>query len=168
MKKIKKIILFFLFHLLPSTRCYKLKSKLLKMTGFDVAKSARIVSSVKFLGIENIAIGEDTFIGHETLIIGSNKSSVQIGSHCDISSRVTIVTGTHEIDVEGNHIAGKGFGKDIIIKDGVWIGINATILPGVTIGKKAIVAAGSVVIHDVASYSMVAGNPAQLKKQLQS
>ena len=165
MHKIKKVFLLYLFHLLPSSRYYKLKSKLLNLIGFQVAKSARIVSSVKFLGIENIVIGEDTFIGHETMITGSNKTTVTIGSYCDVSSKVTIVTGTHEVDLEGLHVAGKGMGKDIIIEDGVWIGINATILPGVKIGKKSIVAAGAVVTKDVPPNVLVAGNPAIIKKE---
>lgn len=156
----------FIFHLLPSTRFYKLKTKLLNLLGSHVAESARIVSSVKFLGVKNISIGDDTFIGHEAMIIGTDKSIVTIGAYCDISSRVTIVTGTHEVDLEGLHVAGKGTGADIVIEDGVWIGINSTILPGVKIGKKSIVAAGSVVVHDVAPYTMVAGNPAEMKKKL--
>jgi len=166
MHKIKKVFLLYLFYLLPSSRYYKLKSKLLNLIGFQVAKSTRVTSSVKFLGIENITIGNDTFIGHETMIAGSNKSSVTIGSNCDISSRVTIVTGTHEIDIYGEHIAGKGISKDITIGDGVWIGVNATILPGVNIGNKSIIAAGAVVTQDVPSYVMVAGNPAVIKKKL--
>ena len=166
MQKVKKSIVFLIFKLLPSTRCYFLKAKLLRLLGFNVSNRARIVSSVKFLGIENISIGDDTFIGHNTFISGSHNSSVTIGSYCDISSGVTIVTGTHKIDVEGKHIAGKGLSKNIIIQNGTWIGINATILPGVTIGEKSIVAAGSVVTKDVPSYVMVAGNPAIVKKYL--
>ncbi len=166
MNKIYKVLLLYIFRLLPSTRFYRFKTRLLNLLGLHVAESARIVSSVKFLGVSNISIGDDTFIGHEAMIIGADKSTVTIGAYCDISSRVTIVTGTHEVDLSGLHIAGKGTGKDIIIEDGVWIGINVTILPGVKIGKKSIIAAGSVVVDDVASYTMVAGNPAAMKKKL--
>jgi acetyltransferase-like isoleucine patch superfamily enzyme len=52
-------------------------------------------------------------------------------------------------------------GKDIIIGDGVWIGYGAIILPGVKIGKKAIIAAGAIVTKDVADYTIVGGNPAR-------
>ncbi len=165
MYKILTIFVWFIFAHLPATRFYKFKSKLLNLIGLQVAKSARIVSSVRFLGVENIVIGNDTFIGHETMILGSNKTTVTIGSYCDISSKVTIVTGTHEVDLEGLHVAGQGIGKDITIEDGVWIGINATILPGVKIGKKSIVAAGAVVTKDVPPNVMVAGNPAIIKKE---
>lgn len=164
MAKIKKVLLLYIFHLLPSTRLFKFKSKILNCLGIQASKNARITSSVKFLGVEKIIIGDDTFIGHEAMIIGSTNTVVSIGSYCDISSRVTIVTGTHEIDLKGLHIAGKGIGKNVIIEDGVWVGINATILPGVTVGKKSIVAAGAVVTEDVPPFTLVAGNPAQLKK----
>ena len=54
----------------------------------------------------------------------------------------------------------------ILIKDKVWIGFNVIILKGVTIGEGAVVAAGSVVTKDVSSYTVVAGNPAEFKKDL--
>ena len=66
--------------------------------------------------------------------------------------------------MKGMHTAGKGISANIIINDGVWIGMNSIILPGVNIGKKSIIAAGSVVTRDVPEYSMVAGNPAKIKK----
>ena len=55
----------------------------------------------------------------------------------------------------------KGKGKKIIIEDDVWIGYGAIVFTGVHINRGAIVAAGSVVTHDVSSYSIVAGNPAR-------
>lgn len=165
MNKIKKVFLLFIYRALPLTRFYHLKVMLLNLSGVDVAKSARIVSSVQFIGPKNIKIGEDTFIGHETLITGSHNSSVIIGDFIDISNRVIIGTGTHDIDMNGKHTAGQGNSKDIEIEDGAWIGMGVIILPGVRIGKKSIVAAGSVVIDNVPSYSLVAGNPAKIKKQ---
>jgi acetyltransferase-like isoleucine patch superfamily enzyme len=56
--------------------------------------------------------------------------------------------------------------KPIIIKSGAWIGANAVILPGVTIGECAIIAAGSVVHMDVKPYTLVAGNPARFVRDL--
>lgn len=85
--------------------------------------------------------------------------------NCDISGRVNIITGTHQIGTI-EEAAGEGYGKDITIEDGVWIGFGSTILPGVTIGKAAIIAAGSVVTHNVAPGTMVAGVPAKFKKQI--
>ena len=56
--------------------------------------------------------------------------------------------------------------KEIIIKNNAWIGMRSIILKGVTIGEGAIVAAGSVVTKDVPPYTLVAGNPAVIKKKL--
>ncbi len=118
------------------------------------------------MGIKDIYIGEKTFIGHDTFISGGYDSRVEIGCSCDISSRVSIITGTHEIDSDGERIAGEGYSKDIVIKNGVWIGANSVVLPGVTIGEKSIVAAGSVVTKNVPPGVLVAGNPAVVKKRL--
>ncbi len=164
MRKILTFLLMKIFAIIPMTRFFRFKTILLNKIGFSVEKNARIVSSVQIFGPSSITIGEDTFIGHESLITGSYNSSVTIGNFVDISNRVIMSTGTHEIDMNGKHTAGAGKSKDIKIEDGVWIGMGAIILAGVVIGKKSIVAAGSVVINDVPPYSIVAGNPAKIKK----
>lgn len=64
------------------------------------------------------------------------------------------------------HLCGDVPAQPISIQDNVWIGFDACILPGVTIGEGAIVGARSVVSHDVSSYTIVAGNPARVVKQL--
>ncbi|MEZ8310896.1 hypothetical protein OAA_10285 [Vibrio cyclitrophicus 1F175] len=166
--QIKRHIFLFIFKLLPSTRLYDLKINILRLGGLHVGVKSKIVSSVKFMGIKDIFIGEKTFVGHDTIISGGYESSVKIGSSCDISSKVSIITGTHELDLEGERIAGKGYSKDIIIENGVWIGVNSTILPGVTIGEKSIVAAGSIVTKNVPSGVLVAGNPAVVKRKLRN
>ena len=58
----------------------------------------------------------------------------------------------------------KRINKDVIIKDFVWLGHGVTILPGITIGEGAVVAAGSVVVKDVSDYMVVGGNPAKVLK----
>ena len=54
----------------------------------------------------------------------------------------------------------------VVIQDNVWVGANATILPGVTIGSMSVVAAGAIVTKDVPSGVLVAGDPAVIKKKL--
>jgi len=152
------LLLFFL----PGSRLFPLKRVLLKITGAQIGKNVRVmrirVEAVK------LVIGNNTFIGDETLITGGS-SNVTIGNNCDISSRVNIVTGTHKL---GNieKAAGNGYAEDIIIEDGVWIGFGATILNGVTIGKGSIIAAGSVVTTNIPSGVLAAGVPAKVKKAL--
>jgi len=61
---------------------------------------------------------------------------------------------------------GRSDGGTLVIEDDAWIGFKATILKGVHIGRGAIVAAGSVVTHDVPAWTIVAGNPARVVKRL--
>lgn len=158
MGKIKQILLKIILKALPLMTFPKINAFLFKQLGYKVHKTARIFSSVQIFGNINVEIGEDTFIGHESIITGG-LGTIIIGSHCDISDRVSIFCGTHEIDRSGVRSAGKGIGRDIKIGNGVWIGYGVLILPGVTIGDKAIIAAGSVVHKDVEKNSIVGGNP---------
>lgn len=167
-KKIKNLVLRAFIRMMPLTRFYRLKARLLRLSGFNIASDARIVSSVKFIGVDNVIIGADSFIGHDSLFIGSNHTIIEIGAYCDISTRVTFVTGTHEIDNLGLRVAGKGYGESIFIGDGVWVGINATILPGVSIGNNSIIAAGSVVTKDIPARVLAGGVPAKIIRSLGS
>ena len=155
---IVNLIIFFL----PSSRFFSLKRFLLKKCGAVIDKNVRVMR-IRVQGVK-LFIGNNTFIGDETLIMGGD-SRVIIGDNCDISSRVNIITGTHEFGSK-EQAAGKGYSEDIVIEDGVWIGFGATILHGVTIGKGAVVAAGSVVTKNVDAYSLYAGVPAVLKKKI--
>lgn len=148
---------------MPDTRFYKLKAKCLNLCGHRINIQARLCSSVKIL-TPLLTIGEDTFVGHDTLIVGGD-APIVIGSQCDISSRVVICSGSHDIDMDGCRAAGKGYSSGIIIGNGVWVGVSATILGGVTIGDKAIIAAGSLVNKNVDAYTIVAGVPAKAIKK---
>jgi len=157
----KTVILQFvnlIFSITPLTRWYGIRARLLRFAGVNCDKSARIVSSCRIV-IVNIQIGKDTFIGHQTLISGNSTSRITIGDYVDIAPRVVILSGTHDIDMIGEHSAGKGTGANVTIEDGVWIGANSTILPGVTIGKKTIIGAGSVVNKSIPPYCIALGNP---------
>lgn len=96
---------------------------------------------------DGCAIGKAHFALHAPLIIGNNVS---------INDNVTILTATHNLaDPEW-----KMFRKEIHIDDYAWIAMGAMLLPGVHIGRGAVVGAGAVVAKDVAPYTIVAGNPA--------
>jgi maltose O-acetyltransferase len=149
--------------LLPETRFYPFKTGLLRLCGFSIDRSARIVSSARYFGSFALSVGEDTFIGHDVLIAGGN-CKISIGNACDLSPRATMIAGSHEIDMHGAHTAGSGYSKDIIVEDGVWIGAGAIVLGGVRIGKKSVIAAGSVVTRDIPPFSIAAGVPCKVIK----
>lgn len=151
-----------ILNILPSSRFFRFKRLLLIMTGVVVGENVRVMR-VRIEGVK-LLIGDNTFIGDETLITGG-KSSVSIGKNCDISSRVNIVTGSHRLG-SIKQAAGEGYSEDITIGDGVWIGFGATILSGVSIGDGVVIAAGSVVTNDIPSGVLIAGVPGVVKKVL--
>jgi acetyltransferase-like isoleucine patch superfamily enzyme len=154
-----------LFRFFPETRFFGLKASLLRWAGAKVGSNVRVCSSVTILGPGSLKISDDTWIGHQVLIVSN--SSVKIGSCVDIAPRVFIGTGTHQIDPEGKHSAGSGINRDVVVGDGVWLGVCATILPGISIGHKAVVAAGAVVTRDVPERKVVGGIPAEILKDLE-
>lgn len=130
----------------------------------------------KFAG--KIEIGENTYIGENSKIWSADH--IYIGNNVLISHQVNIIdTNSHEINhveraqrfqemAQNGHWEEKGnlLNSPIRIEDYAWINFNVTILKGVKIGKGAIIAAGSVVTKDVPEFTMVAGNPAKIIKEL--
>lgn len=92
----------------------------------------------------------------------SAKGRIEIGDNVIFGPRTTIWTYNHNYN-DSNSIpyGGDDILKPVIIKDNVWVGMNSIIMPGVTIGEGAIIAAGSVVTKNVKNYDIVGGNPAQ-------
>lgn len=80
-----------------------------------------------------------------------------------VGPKVNIITINHDSDPENRSAT---YGRPVVIEDKVWIGINATILPGVRVGYGAIIGANSVVTKDVPPMTVVAGNPARTIKEL--
>jgi maltose O-acetyltransferase len=147
-----------LFGILPPTRFFPLKCRLLSICGVNIHSGARLCSSIKILTSGSLTIGAGTFIGHQVLISGGN-SAITIGSNCDISSRVMLITGSHEIAVAGQKSAGPGNSKPIVIENGVWIGAGSIILGGVRIGQHSVIGAGSVVVRDIPPRCVAVGSP---------
>lgn len=158
MKSILIYIVNNLTSLLPQTRFYKLKAIAYRLCGFDIHETVRVVSSVNFWGNIKLKIGRGTFIGHNGLILGG-ESLIIIGNDVDIAPRLTLVTGSHQIDMLGSRTAGNGYSNDVVIEDGAWIGANVTILGGVVIGSKSIIGAGSVVTKSIPANVIAVGNP---------
>jgi acetyltransferase-like isoleucine patch superfamily enzyme len=106
-----------------------------------------------------------TYIGENNNIRASG-GRITIGESCLIFQNVIIVKTNHDIKL-GQLIQEQGSTADnnfIVIGDDVWIGASSVILPGITIGKGSVVAAGSIVTKDVKENAIVAGNPARFFK----
>ena len=115
--------------------------------------------------VGDVLIGDHTRIGIHNTIIGP----VTIGNHVNLAQGITVTALNHNFSDLNKRIDEQGIStQPVTISDDVWIGANAVILPGVTIGQHAVVAAGAVVTKDVPPYSIVAGVPAKVIKSLKS
>lgn len=110
-----------------------------------------------------ITIGRDSFINYGCVILDG--ATVTIGNDVKIGPGCQLLTPQHPI----NYLERRGTRETsypIIIDDDTWLGGGVIVCPGVKIGKRCIVAAGSVVIRDIPDDSLAAGNPAVVKKRL--
>jgi len=111
-----------------------------------------------------ISIGENSRL-HGVCIHAYEK--IIIGKNCLIAANTQIFDGSgHDLSFPNtaNRINTEGNYRPVIIEDDVWIGANCIILPGVTIGKGSVVAAGSVVVKSIPAYVLAGGNPAEVIK----
>lgn len=111
----------------------------------------------------HISIGDGTIINCNVTILDTNY--VTLGKDVFIAPGVVISAATHPLDAE-RRVTRHFQSHPIVIRDRVWIGANATILTGVTIGENAVVAAGSVVTEDVPANCLVGGVPAKVIKEI--
>ncbi len=152
---------------LPETRCFGWKTLLLRWAGASVGRNVRINSSSVFSGNGALVIGDDVWVGPGAVLSPVAPAGISVGSHVDIGPAAMVFTGSHEIDPTGTHIGGKGTASSVSIGDGCWLGTRSTILPGVVLAEKTLVAAGAVVTKSVKdSCLLLAGVPAEVKKQL--
>ena len=111
---------------------------------------------------KHITIGKNVFINFDCTFFALG--GITIEDDVLIGPKVSLITENHPLNPEER----KGLtGKPILIKKNAWIGANATILPGVTIGENAVVAAGAVVSKDVPDNTIVGGIPAKFIKNIQ-
>jgi len=113
-------------------------------------------------GVGSVIIGNRTKIGLSNTIIGP----VTIGNDIRLAQNITLSGLNHNYDDINIPIHEQGVSTaPICIEDHTWIGANVVVVAGVTIGKHAIIAAGSIVTKDVPPYSVAVGNPARIIKQ---
>ena len=148
-----------IIHILPDARLFGLKRSLLRLAGAKIGKNVRICSSVRIIGNSFLEIGDNTWIGHGTWIFCS--APIRIGQNVNVAPLCYLGTGTHEVDRCGESIAGTGRSMPIEIGDGSWLCARATVIAGVSIGEKSIVAAGAVVLKSIPNNSFVGGVPAK-------
>ncbi len=128
---------------------------IVKLSGVVIGKNTRINMGVRLYDPNNIVIGEDCVVGEGVVLDGRDK--LIIGDHVDIASEVMIYNSQHDI----NSDKFEAVSSPVAVGDYVFIGPRAILLPGVTVGEGAIIAAGAVVTKDVEPYTIVGGVPAK-------
>ena len=157
-----------LIHLIPYCTFITVRAWLLRVAGFGgIAKKVGFYGGVTLFGGKDLfgklRIGELTQINSECIF--DLNGGVFLGRRVGIGNRVSFITTSHELGPT-THRWGPVVSKPIHVGDGAWIGANVMILPGVTIGEGAVIAAGAVVGKDVPANALVGGVPAKLIKML--
>ncbi len=133
-----------------------------RLAGMKIGKGSALHMQARIYDPGHIQIGQDTLIGEKATLDGrhqleNSQGRLIIGDHVDIASEVMIWTSEHDLKSE----SWSAIEAPVKICDYVFIGPRAIILPGVTIGEGAVIAAGAVVTKDVSPRSIVAGVPAK-------
>lgn len=137
---------------IPSHTARKL---IFRLAGVKIGNKSYIHIGCRIYEPRNITIGTGTIVGNYATLDGRDR--LEIGDHVDIASQVMIYNAQHDVDSEDFKLTS----KPVRIGNHVFIGPRAIILPGVTIGDGAVIAAGSVVTKDVPPKTLVGGVPAQ-------
>lgn len=123
--------------------------------GVKIGQGSTLHMWANFFQPQNIIIGNGTIVGDHAFLDG--RASLKIGNHVDIASGVMIYNSEHDLDSPDF----KAREEPVEIEDYVFIGPRVIILPGVKVGKGAVIAAGAVVTRDVDPFSIVGGVPAK-------
>lgn len=150
-------LLFNLNHTMPLTEEYNaLINELFEM---GIGENSTISSPLSGVSFENVKIGNNVYINSNCLMMA--RGGITIEDDVMLAANVQLLSNNHDEYDRQVLIC-----DEITIKKGAWIGAGVSILPGVTIGKYAIVGAGAIVTKDVPDYAVVVGIPAKVIKTL--
>jgi acetyltransferase-like isoleucine patch superfamily enzyme len=124
--------------------------------GFQIGKGSSVFMNCKFDCAKGLTIGSNSVVNSNCRL--DPRGGLIIGDNVSISNDIVILTADHDLNTPD--FAGRN--RAVVIEDYVWIGTRAMLLPGVSIRKGALVAAGSVVTKNVESLQVVGGVPAKL------
>jgi len=126
-----------------------------RVLGFSIGPRVAVLLGCRFDSSKKLTVGQGAVINEKCRI--DTRGHVYIGANASLSSEVVVLTASHRPNSDGF----EGYTADTRIEDHSWIGTRAILMPGVTIGRGAIVAAGAVVTKNVAPLEIVAGIPAR-------
>lgn len=141
---------------------------LIRMSGVQIGPDSTIWGPLDIRpigGAKRIQMGHRVFINSRTRFGCPDPGSIKIGNHVAIGPKCIFETYNHSLTINSEGFRPGKAGR-IVVEDYVWIGARVTILQGVTIGKGSVVAAGAVVTKDVPPFSLAAGIPAKVIKNI--
>ncbi len=145
----------------------RIKSFLLRRRGASIGKQVKMWRDVWVADPKNLVIGDNVTIGKSAMLISVDK--IHIGNRVMIGHGSQLITAGHGIpDEQGKMRTADPVTAPITIADDAWLGASAIILPGVTVGEGAIVAAGAVVTKSVEPFTVVGGVPASVIRHRES
>jgi acetyltransferase-like isoleucine patch superfamily enzyme len=162
MNRVETILLefeVFFLHVIGFIPSHHIRRFCYRLAGMKIGIGSAIHMGARFYNPANISIGMDTIIGEKGVLDGRDR--LRIGNHVAIATEVMIYNSQHDGEAADFH----AILKPVTIEDYVFIGPRSIILPGVTIGKGAIIAAGSVVTNDVEPFVLVGGVPAKMIRE---
>jgi maltose O-acetyltransferase len=163
----RKLFVQLLVRLLPRLSFCRLRAIIYRLAGPTIGEGTVILGAVDLRGeagaAKRLTIGKRCMIN--TPCFFDLNAAIVLGDDVNLAHHVVLVTSTHHVGWPDRR-AGLLTTAPIHIEDGAWLGANVTVLPGITIGKGSIVAAGSVVTVDVPPNQLVGGMPARLIRTL--
>ncbi len=132
---------------------------LTQMLGNRLGAGSRITAPIRLIEPEKITIGKNVLI--ESNILCMAAGNIVIEDNVEIAADVRLISNNHDFHYRNLLIC-----KQVTLKKNCWIGADASILPGVTVGENAVVGAGAIVTHDVPDNAVVVGNPAKVIKTI--
>ncbi len=155
-------------NLLPAFAFPGLRAQVFRSLGFKIGNRTCLLGSLRIVGPANAAkrlrIGAGCVVG-PGVTFGLD-GDISIGENVAISPGVTFSTASHALGRRKRRMSFSILPMPIVVGNGVWIGMDALVLPGVTIGDGSVIAAGSVVFKDIPPNVLASGNPATVIKKL--
>lgn len=150
-------LIFRINHTMPFTPEYD--SLVKELFGDRIGEGTRITAPFNLVASDNLRIGRNVYIGGNML--GMCRGGIEIEDDVMIAANVSLISNNH--DLYDRQVLTC---KPVRVCKGAWIGAGAQIMPGVRVGKYAVVGAGSVVTKDVPDFHVVVGSPARTIKEL--
>ena len=155
--------------ILPPFALSTLRTALYRRVFPGIGQRVSILSGMRIVGsgrdvYARLSIGEGSIIGARAIL--NLDGPISIGRNVSLGPDVAVYTSTHLLGPGSRRMNLGVIARPVVIEDGAWVGVRATILPGVVVGRGSVVGAGSIVSKDIPPNVMAAGNPAEPVQQL--